>query len=53
VKLVASVDDKDYRVPFKLTAKLVKLMIKMDPPKATPEDIRKLKEAEAKANDRG
>jgi arylsulfatase len=46
-----SVDDKDYQVPFKLTAKLDKLTIKMDPPKLTPEDIKKLKEAEAKAND--
>jgi arylsulfatase len=48
-----SVDEKDYKVPFKLTAKLDKLTIAMDPPKLTPEDVKKLKEAEAKANDRG
>jgi len=28
-----------------------KLTISVDPPKLTPEDVKKLKEAEAKAND--
>jgi arylsulfatase A-like enzyme len=45
------VDDKDYQVPFKLTAKLNKLTIKMDPPKLTPADVKRLKAAEAKAGD--
>jgi arylsulfatase A-like enzyme len=45
------VDDKDYQCPFKLTAKLDKLTIKVTPPKLTPEDEKKLKEAEAKAGD--
>jgi arylsulfatase len=39
------VDDKDYQVPFKLTAKLNKLTIKVDRPKLTPEDIKKLEAA--------
>jgi arylsulfatase len=36
------VDDKDYQVPFKFTGKLNKLAIKIEPPKLTPEDIKKL-----------
>jgi len=36
------VDDKDYQVPFKLTAKLNKLTIKIDRPKLSPEDIKRL-----------
>jgi arylsulfatase A-like enzyme len=43
--------DDSYQVPFYLTAKLEKLTIKVDPPKLTPEDEKKLKEAEAKAQD--
>jgi arylsulfatase len=39
------VDDNDYQVPFKLTAKLNKLTIKVEPPKLTPEDIKKLEAA--------
>ena len=39
------VDDKDYQVPFKLTAKLNKLTIKLEPPKLTPEDVKKLEAA--------
>jgi arylsulfatase len=39
------VDDKDYQVPFRLTAKLNKLTIKVDPPKLTPEDVKKLEAA--------
>jgi arylsulfatase len=46
------VDDKDYQVPFNLTAKLDKLTIEMAPPKLTPEDVKKLQEAETKASDR-
>jgi hypothetical protein len=36
------VDDDDYQVPFKLTGKLNKLAIKLDPPKLTPEDVKRL-----------
>jgi arylsulfatase A-like enzyme len=39
------VDDKDYQVPFKFTGKLEKLTLKLEPPKLTPEDEQKLKEA--------
>jgi arylsulfatase len=46
------VDDADYRVPFKFTGRIDKLTFALDEPKRTPEDIKKLKEAEAKANDR-
>jgi arylsulfatase len=36
------VDDKDYQCPFKLTAKLNKLTIKLDRPKLTEKDIKEL-----------
>jgi arylsulfatase len=39
------VEDKDYQVPFKFTGKLVKLTIKIDRPKITPEDEKRLMEA--------
>ena len=39
------VDDKDYQVPFKLTAKLNKLTISLDRPKLTSEDEKRLREA--------
>jgi arylsulfatase len=39
------VDDKDYQVPFRFTGKLDKLTIKIDRPKLTPEDIKKLEAA--------
>ena len=39
------VDDKDYQVPFRFTGKLNKLTVKIDRPKLTPEDIKKLEEA--------
>jgi hypothetical protein len=42
------VDDKDYKIPFRFTGKLEKLTITLDPPKLTPEDIKKLKEAQAR-----
>jgi len=38
------VDDKDYQIPFKFTGKIDKLY----PPKLSPEDIKRLKEAEMK-----
>jgi arylsulfatase A-like enzyme len=36
------VDDKDYQVPFKFTGKLNKLTLKIDRPKLTAEDAKKL-----------
>ena len=39
------VDDKDYQVPFKFTGKLTKLTVNLDPPKLTPEDEKRLREA--------
>jgi arylsulfatase len=48
---LTGVDDKDYQVPFKLTAKLDKLTIKIDRPKLSPEDIKKL-ETEGQRNNR-
>jgi arylsulfatase len=46
------VDDKDYQVPFKFTGRIDKLTIAVEPPKLTPEDEKRLKEAEAKAGDK-
>lgn len=45
------VDDKDYQVPFSFTGKIDKLIVVVDRPKLTPEDVKKLQEAEAKAAD--
>ena len=45
------VDDKDYQVPFKFTGKLDKLTIKIDRPKLTPADVKKLSK-EAQRNNR-
>src|SRR5262249_50265 len=44
-------DDRAYRIPFPITGKIKKSNITVEPPKLTPEDVKKLKEAEAKAND--
>jgi hypothetical protein len=41
-----SVDDKDYQVPFKFTGKLNKLTIKIDRPKLSLEDVKKLEAAQ-------
>jgi arylsulfatase len=38
------VDDKDYQVPFKFDGRLQKLTIKVDPPKLTPADEKRLAE---------
>ena len=46
------VDDHDYQCPFKFTGKIDKLTIAVDRPKLTPDDERRLKEAEEKAADR-
>jgi arylsulfatase A-like enzyme len=45
------VDDQDYQVPFSFTGKIDKLTITVEPPKLTPEDKKRLMEAEAKAGD--
>jgi len=42
---LTGVNDADYRPPFPLTAKLNKLTIKVDRPKLSPEDIKKLQAA--------
>jgi arylsulfatase len=44
------VDDKDYQVPFRFTGKLNKLTLTIDRPKLTPEDEKRL--AEAQRNNR-
>jgi arylsulfatase len=42
---LTGVNDADYRPPFPLTAKLNKLTIKVDRPKLSPADIKKLQDA--------
>ncbi|HEX5138314.1 MAG TPA: arylsulfatase [Planctomycetota bacterium] len=42
---LTGVNDADYHPPFPLTAKLNRLTIKVDRPKLSPEDIKKLEEA--------
>ena len=39
---LTGVNDADYQPPFPLTAKLNKLTIKIDRPKLSPEDVKKL-----------
>jgi len=48
---LTGVNDADYKPPFPLTAKLNKLTIKVDRPKLSPEDIRKLEEGMKQAAD--
>jgi arylsulfatase len=48
---LTGVNDADYQPPFPLTAKLNKLTIKVDRPKLSPEDIKKLEEGMQKAVD--
>ncbi len=43
---LTGVNDADYKPPFPLTAKLNKLTIKVDRPQLSPEDIKKLEEAQ-------
>jgi len=40
------VDDKDYQVPFKFTGKLNKITLTIDRPKLTPEDEKRLMQAQ-------
>jgi arylsulfatase len=48
---LTGVNDADYQPPFPLTAKLNKLTIKVDRPKLSADDIKKLEKAEAEALD--
>jgi arylsulfatase A-like enzyme len=43
---LTGVNDEDYKPPFTLTASLNKLTIKVDRPKLSPEDIKKLEQAQ-------
>jgi arylsulfatase len=45
------VDDRDYQVPFKFTGKINRLAFAVEPPKLTPDDERKLMEANRAAQD--
>ncbi len=45
------VDDRDYQVPFRFTGRLNKLTLSIDRPKLTPEEEKKLTEAQAIARD--
>jgi arylsulfatase len=40
------VDDEDYQVPFAFTGKLDRLTLKIDRPQLTPEDEKRLSEAQ-------
>jgi len=42
------VDDADYKAPFPFTGKIDKITLTIDRPKLSPEDIKRLKEAEMK-----
>jgi arylsulfatase A-like enzyme len=48
---LTGVNDEDYKPPFPLTAKLNKLTIKVDRPKLTEEDVKKLENTQAIAVD--
>jgi len=48
---LTGVNDEDYKPPFTLTAKLNKLTIKVDRPKLSEEDIKKIENAESEALD--
>jgi hypothetical protein len=41
---------EDYQVPFRFTGKLDKLTLKIDQPKLTPEDEKRLREAQQRNN---
>jgi arylsulfatase len=51
VKTRTSVDDNDYRVPFRFTGKLDKLTFKLGPVQLTSEDHAVIQEALARAHD--
>ena len=45
------VDDRDYQVPFNFTGKIDKLTVSVERPKLTPEDEKRLMQAQASAAD--
>lgn len=45
------VDDRDYKMPFAFTGKIDKLTIIVDPPQLTPEDGKRLREAQRPGSD--
>jgi len=45
---LTGVNDADYQPPFKFTGKISKITLTIDRPKLTPEDIKKLEEAQRK-----
>jgi arylsulfatase len=45
------VDDQDYQIPFAFNGKIDKLTIALDPPKLTPEDLKKLEDGARAAAD--
>ena len=45
------VDDQDYKCPFPFTGKFSKITIKVDLRELSPEDIKKLENAESQALD--
>jgi hypothetical protein len=45
------VDDRDYKVPFDFTGKINKVTIVLDPPKLTPDDVKKLEATNRAAHD--
>jgi hypothetical protein len=45
------VDDQDYQTPFAFTGKINKLSISVEPPKLTPDDVKKLSDANRAAQD--
>jgi arylsulfatase len=50
-KTGTSVDDHDYQPPFVFTGKIDKLTIALDPPKLSPDDVKKLEDAYRAAQD--
>ena len=45
------VDDEHYQLPFTFTGKIEKLTITVEPPKLTPQDLERLREGQAAAQD--
>jgi arylsulfatase A-like enzyme len=45
------VDDRDYQIPFAFTGKLSKITVSVEPPKLTPDDVKKLEAAYRAAQD--
>jgi arylsulfatase len=48
---LTGVNDTDYKPPFKLTAKLEKLTVKIDRPQLSEADVKKLEDAMQRASD--